>query len=65
MQPTFNFVIPTLYREFDGKRYSYCGEYPRKRRLINDLKHTMFKHGYYLKVQRSSDDHVIIWSRAR
>ena len=65
MQPTFNFVIPTLYREFDGKKYIYCGQYPKRKKLIEDLKHTMFKNGYYLKIQRASDSDVIIWSRPR
>jgi len=65
MQPTFNFIMPNVYREIDGKKYVYCGQYPKRKGLINDLKHTMFKHGYYLKIQRASDSDVIIWSRPR
>jgi len=64
-QPSFNFIMPPVFREFDGKKYAFGGRYPRKKKLINDLKHTMFKHGYYLKIQRASENDVIIWSRPK
>ena len=63
--PQFSFVMPNVYREFDGKKYTYCGQYPKRKQLINDLKHTMFKNGYYLKIQRASDNQVIIWSKLK
>jgi len=67
MQEPFhlNFLIPNTYREIDGKRYTYCGQYPKSKKLINDFKHTMFKHGFYLKVQRADNDNIIIWKRPK
>lgn len=59
----FNF-IPTLYKEYKGKKFIYSGQYRKNKELIKDLKRTMFKNGYYTKIQLIGQD-FILWCKKK
>jgi len=67
MQPTYsnpyNF-FPNLYRDFKGKKYSYSGRFKRDTQLMSDLKRTLFRNGFYTKIQPSGSE-FILWCRKR
>ena len=64
-KPSYNYTfIPNLYKEYKGKKYFYCGRFKRDNKLVNDLKRTFFKNGFYTKLQPFGE-FFILWCRKR
>ena len=56
--------FPTIFKDYKGKKYSYSGRFKKDKELIKDLKRTLFRNGFYTKVQ-SSGAEFILWCRKR
>jgi len=52
------------YREFNGKRYQYGGEYPYSKPFVKEIKKTMKSNGIaaYFQFKRP-EKKVVIWTR--
>lgn len=48
------------FKEFNGQKYQYMGEFPMDNSFIKDLKRTMFRNGYHIKVQPMTKN-FILW----
>lgn len=59
---TFNFY--PVFKEYDGKRYSFSGQFKKDKQLIKDLRRTLFRNGFYTKIQPLESE-FILWSRKR
>lgn len=56
--------FPTVFKEYGGKRYSFGGQFRKDKKLINDLKRTLYRNGFHTKIQIAEKE-FILWKRKR
>ena len=56
--------FPTVFKEYNGKKYSFSGKFKKDKKLMKDLKRTLYRNGFYTKIQIVEKD-FILWKRKR
>lgn len=56
--------LPNVYKEFQGKKFFYCGKFKKNKQLIYDLRRILTKNGFNVKIQ-STENNFILWSRKK